>query len=231
MCPHLIHVKEASLLIQKLVDCSLLVNDISDIHFDPPQPLLSDKFILELANNDVKTHSLGWPNELRIKLFTCYDQLFDLEILDCIDTLIHVQSNYITLKDLQTQFMRHELIQLVSLSPYLCQRLKYHVSNYIVQFQNWKLTRLGQCMNHCLPCSLKDQCTPIVTNASHNNVKAQTLHSMLSNYIFSGDIQHISQRRSEAWCLSLSFHRFLWYCIYQLVQYCKQNTTWTQQVK
>lgn len=235
-CISLVHEKEAFSLIEKLVDCAL--NDsVPSPHLDLPDPKLSDEFIYNLLRDDdtltmIRTHYLRWPKELKIKLLHNYDDMFEIEVLNLIEAYTTTQIEYKSLDDLIDQYSQNDFIQLLQTSSYLAHRFICILSDYIIQFQNWKLVKLGQCMNRCLRTQLFELCRREIDNATFQHVETHDIHNVISSYIFgNGPNTHIENRRNEAWCLVLSFTRFTWYCIYRLVQW-KENgdKIWSSQV-
>lgn len=246
-CLALIHEEKTIQIIEKLVNCALpdeILPATATEHFDQPDPLLSDQFVYQLVHdNDTTTATttmrniyLKWPNELRIKLLQHYDDVLEIELLNLIDTYtttITVENDYIPLDELHAQLTQNQLIQLLQASPYLTQQCVQKLANYIIQFKNWKLLRLGQCVHRCLlnQGKLSMLCSQIEKNVTFQHVEAQQIYEAITNYIYAeGPYSEIGQRRNEAWCLAMSLTRFTWYCVYQLVQWChKENEPWTSQ--
>lgn len=199
--------------------------------------MLSDEFLYNLLKDDttittMRTHYLKWPKELKIKLLHNYDDMLEIEVLNMIEMYTATQIDYISLDNLIDQYLQNNFIQLLQTSSYLSHRFVCILSDYIIQFQNWKLVKLGQCMNHCLRTQLFQLCRREIDNATFQHVFPHAIHNVISNYIFTnGPIIDIPKRRNEAWCVSLSFTRFIWYCVYRLVQWNKKrDETWSSQV-
>ncbi|KAG2209984.1 hypothetical protein INT47_003420, partial [Mucor saturninus] len=235
-CMNLIHEREVFVLIEKLVDCALNDSEPS-LYIDLPNPLLSDEFIYRLLQEDtslttMRTQYLKWPIELKIKLLHNYPDMFEIEILNFIENYT-ASMDYISLDDLIGQYMKNDFVQLLQKSSYLACRFISTLSDYTIQFQSWKLVKLGQCMNYCLRTQIFELCRREIDNATFQHVEAHAIHNAISNYIFgSGSSIHISNRRNEAWCISLSFTRFTWYCVYRLVQWnTNDDNLWSSEME
>jgi hypothetical protein len=230
----LIHEKEAYKIIEKLVNCAFA--DASAQH--RPDPILSDQFVYQLVVDDDTNHTLRkhylnyWPDDLKIKLLENYNDLLEIELLNLKETYI-LENNYTPLDNLYKQLTQNKFIQLLQLSPFLSQQSLQKLAEYITQFKNWRLVRLGQCVTRCLNTTkLSRACGKVVENATFQHTEAGQVHDALINYIYGqGSHLDIHKRRNEAWCLALSFTRFIWYCVYQLVEWCKKdNEPWTSKV-
>ncbi|CAO3629466.1 unnamed protein product [Mucor hiemalis] len=235
VCLTLSHSGDARHIIEKLVNCAFLKSALGE-HFDCAQPVLSTKFIYHLAIIDtqqpisLRTLYLSWPNELKQKIYLHHDQVLEFEILELIEWFISIK--YIPMETLEIQLKQTSFIQLLQNSPALVQRALYHLSKYIIQYQRWNLVRLSQCLHRCLKFPLSENCKTFVENANLDLLNSHGLYGTIMNYIYGdGSLEDIPERRNEAWCLSLSFHRFTWYCVYQIVQWCKADKPWSQQME
>lgn len=239
MCLTLAHSRDACHIIEKLVNCAL-VEPVSNIHFDGAPPLLSGEFISQLVNNDtqqpitLRTQYLSWPNELKQRIYLHYDEVLEYEVLELIEWFITniTQQNYIPMDTLEAQLKQTNLIQSLQNLPVLGQRALYHLSNYVIRYEHWKLVRLSQCLTHCLNYPFAEDFKLFIENVNFDHLDAQGLYEIVMNYIYEdSSLKDIQRRRNEAWCLALSFNRFTWYCVYHIIQWCREDKSWSQQME
>lgn len=239
MCLTLAHSEDACHIIEKLVSCAL-VEPASNVHFDGAPPLLSGEFIYQLVNNDtqqpitLRTQYLSWPNELKQKIYLHYDEVLEFEVLELIEWFISstIQQKYISIESLEVQLKQTNFLQSLQNLPVLGQRALYHLSKYVIQYQHWNLVRLFQCLTRCLNYPLIEDFKAFIENANLDHLNAQGLYEIIVNFVYEdSSMKDIQRRRNEAWCLTLSFHRFTWYCVYQIIQWSREDRSWSQQVK
>lgn len=202
-------------MIEKIVDCAIerSISTTSDT-------LLSDAFIYEIVAQK-KSCYRSWSPSLKVKLLLNYPDVLEIEVLNLIEDYLTEKSN----------ILKHEIIHLLQISSDLRQRFQSVLSDHIIQFSNWKLIQLEQSIQQCLRVPFVESCQQEIEKASFHQVETHRLLDIIRNYIYNGSIHHVSNRRNEAWCLSLTFTRFLWYCVYQLIQWTQnKNEPWTTQV-
>lgn len=213
-------------MIERLVQCALNYPTIPSNN-----KLLSDEFMYQLAanNNQMQTCYMTWSQTLKIKLLLNYQDLLEIKVLDLIETFVKLDDN----ESMQAYLMQNDCIGLLTISDDLRTRFTRLLSEHIIQFHNWKLFKLTQCVFQLVKTPLFESCQQVIEKATFIHVETHALYDIISKYVYAeGSVLDIPYRRNEAWCVSLSFTRFLWYCVYRLVQWTqKDNEPWTDQVK
>ncbi|KAI9363324.1 hypothetical protein BD770DRAFT_216310 [Pilaira anomala] len=201
-------------MIEKIVDCAI------ERSITTSDTLLSDEFIYEIVVQKKPCYR-SWSPSLKVKLLLNYPDVLEMEVLNLIQDYLSEKSN----------LLNHEIIHLLQISSDLSQRFQSVLSDHIIQFSSWKLIQLEQSIQQYLRVlPLFESCQQEIEKASFYQVETHRLLDIIRNYIYNGSMLHVSNRRNEVWCLSLTFHRFLWYCVYQLIQWTQnKNAPWTTQ--
>ncbi|KAI8056386.1 hypothetical protein BDF21DRAFT_497792 [Thamnidium elegans] len=223
-CLSLIHEKRSFGMIEKLVQRAL---DYSRMTLS--DGLLSDEFIYQLAQSDqMKSCYISWSQTLKIELLLNHQDLLEIKVLNLIETCIKLDD-----ASMQAQLMQDDCIELLQISDELSKRFIRLFSEHVVQFHSWKLNKLIQCVYRCVKVPLFQLCQQEIEKATFVHVETHALYDIICKYVYAeGSVLDVPYRRNEAWCLSISFTRFLWYCVYRLIQWTqKENDPWTDQME
>ncbi|KAG2235006.1 hypothetical protein INT48_000248 [Thamnidium elegans] len=223
-CLSLIHEKRSFGMIEKLVQRAL---DYSRMTLS--DGLLSDEFIYQLAQSDqMKSCYISWSQTLKIELLLNHQDLLEIKVLNLIETCIKLDD-----ASMQAQLMQDDCIELLQISDELSKRFIRLFSEHVVQFHSWKLNKLIQCVYRCVKVPLFQLCQQEIEKATFVHVETHALYDIICKYVYAeGSVLDVPYRRNEAWCLSISFTRFLWYCVYRLIKWTqRENDPWTDQME
>ncbi|KAG0742546.1 hypothetical protein G6F57_011002 [Rhizopus arrhizus] len=236
-CIALVHQKSLSPVIELVVKCALSEDDeVDPIHFDLKKPLFSDRFIYHLSQSDsihhrstLRDHYQCWSKDIQIKILNQIDDFLEMEVLCLIETFTQ-SYRYMNPDEISNQLKKENLVKLAQSSTRLSEKLIQKVSSYVDLFQDWRIVRLVQCLHPCLSIKLYKQCDSEKYTIKNSAKIAQRVYNLLSDHIYCGPVQDIPQRRTMAWCISMSLPRLLWYCVNGIINWCKNNELWTEEV-
>lgn len=232
-CIALVDQKKAFSIIEMLVKQALSQEDADPLHFNVRKQLFSDRFVYHLFKNEtenglaLRDHYLGWSNDIKIQLLIQTDDALEMEILDLIHDYTQPRK-YHNPDEIDDSLRKKELIRLAQLSPKLSERLVQVLSKYVDMLRDWRVVQLVQCILCCLPIELYQQCK--MATKKYTNDSAQAVYHLLSNHVYSGPLQNIPERRTMAWCISMSLRRTVWHCVNRIIEWCKNRTKWTKEL-
>ncbi|GAN08742.1 hypothetical protein MAM1_0220c08258 [Mucor ambiguus] len=210
-CLSLVHEERAFPVIERFVHLALPRQDIVDLtHFDPPQPLLPDRFLSHLAmDNALHTHAIAcWSNDLKSRLLLNHNELLDTELVDLISEFIK-SDQYHNLPTMQQNISQHHLLQAAITCPILSRMLMTKLASYVVLLLDWKVVRIMQSVYRSLEAGLS--CKLFADFNTHQ-------FDSISKFIYSGSLDSLGSRRNLAWCVSLASIRDVWPLVRLLIQ-------------
>jgi hypothetical protein len=133
--------------------------------------------------------------------------------LGLIDKYTKKQGIYTPLDTLYNELAQNSLMQLIQKSSFLCEVCAERMSAYVIEFQDWKIVRLAQCVFGLLN-------------------KRITAHDQLSSFMYNTPTNKFESQKNMAWCVSLASIKLLLSSINTLVQWCYHSSeVWDSKVK
>lgn len=159
-----------------------------------------------------------------------YNDILEIEILDIVDEYTKKQNIYIPIDTLYKELAQHTLVQLIRESPSLCQTCTELLSTYVLQFRDWKIVRLAQCIFRLLKLNVIKECPDDIRFTNTDSAMQRDVYDQLSTFIYNAPVDKIESQRNIAWCVSLASARLLLCSIHALVQWCHSSESWTTKV-
>lgn len=152
-------------------------------------------------------------------------------MLYIVDEYTKKQDTYMPIDTLYKELAQNMLIQLIQPSPSLCKICAQLVSAYVLEFQDWKMVRVAQCMFRLLKTTIIKTCPDEIQFINTDSTTQQAMYDQLSSFMYNAPVDKIESQRNIAWCVSLACVRLLLCSINALVQWCHSSDSWTSKVK
>lgn len=157
-----------------------------------------------------------------------YKSLYELEVLNLLETYTKQQAT-LSFDQLTEDLSNDSLIQLTNKSTYLSNILLDTLSHYTIHFYDWRIARLTGCLYHIMTTSLKDSVQDMFNYkpTSFQITQYNIVYTTLLDYIYSGPLDSVKQRRGTAWCLTLAARHYIFECVYSLIEWQISGEPWS----